>query len=130
MSYTATASSLYYNEVLGNEAAIEKAYSERNKHLGLSKAEFKEALAKYFDYRTVTIFNSGSAQNAAMAAKDALEQRKNNGPTATESVKEYVKAQNIADVELANILAIQISTLKRFEEAAAYVTFLHQDSKK
>lgn len=130
LAFSTEASNSFYKEILDNQSVIEKAYTERNKHLGLSKGEFKKALEKYYDYKSETVLNSEVAQRAAIAGSEALEQRKANSPKANESLKEYVKLQNVANLELANFLDIDVTTLERFQEAAAYVEYLHQSSKK
>lgn len=130
LAFSSEASNSFYKEILDNQSVIEKAYSERNKHLGLSKGEFKKALEKYYDYNSETVLTSEAAQKAAIAGSEALEQHKANSPKAKDSLKEYVKLQNVANLELANILEIDVSALERFKEAAAYVEYLHQNSKK
>ncbi len=130
LAFPSEATNSFYKEMLDNKPVIEQVYTERNKHLGLSKAEFKKALEKYYDYISEAVLNSDAAQKAALAASEALAQRKTNSPKANDSLKEYIKLQNIANLEQANILEIDITTLQRFREAAAYVEYLHQDSKK
>ena len=128
-SFSALASTPYHQKLLTNEVVIEKVYAERNKDIGLTKDAFKQALSRYYDYQADGINNSEAAQRAFKAANDALEKRKTNSDMAKQALTEYVKLQNVADLELANVLEIQVGTLQRFREAAAYVEYLHKNQK-
>lgn len=130
LSSPAKAVPSYYKEILKNKPAIEQAYAERNKNLGLSPEQFKTALEKYYDYRSEKVKYSEVAQNAAIAGSNSYELHKTESPNAEESLKEYIKLQNLADMELAGVLEIQVANVKRFKEAAAYVEYLHKNSKK
>ncbi len=130
LSYPTQAVPSYYKEILKDKAAIEQAYSERNKNLGLSAEQFRTALEKYYGYRSETERYSEAVQNAAIAGSKSYELHKAKSPKAEESLKEYIKLQNLADMELANTLEIQVANVKTFKEAAAYVEYLHKHSKK
>lgn len=128
-TFSTIASTPYHQTLLDNEVVIEKVYAERNKYIGLTKHDFKQALSKYYDYQANGVNNSEAAHKASKAANYALEKRKTNSDMAKQALTEYVKLQNVADLELANVLEIQVGTLQRFREAAAYVEYLHKNQK-